>query len=145
MFIINPFSTWFGHHYAHLQETKTYVTARGVLRWFCWMWLVAVVGRCVVGCSTHNSYQPHPAVPAQHTTYSNICLGLLKMGIMMPEACWESVDNKHLTVASCWFSLSLHNLLTMHGHRNLKLKILSAHYGRGRLITVFTMFLSSGR
>jgi len=23
-------------------------------------------------------------------------------------------------VASCWFSLSLHNLLTMHGHRNLK-------------------------
>ena len=25
-----------------------------------------------------------------------------------------------LTVASCWFSLSLHNLLTMHGHRNLK-------------------------
>jgi len=22
---------------------------------------------------------------------------------------------------SCWFSLSLHNLLTMHGHRNLKL------------------------
>ena len=29
-------------------------------------------------------------------------------------------ENKHLTVASCWFSLSLHNLLTMHGHRNLK-------------------------
>ena len=26
------------------------ITARGVLRWFCWMWLVAVVGRCVVGC-----------------------------------------------------------------------------------------------
>jgi len=26
------------------------VTACGVLRWFCWMWLVAVVGRCVVGC-----------------------------------------------------------------------------------------------
>jgi hypothetical protein len=21
-----------------------------VLFWFCWMWLVAVVGRCVVGC-----------------------------------------------------------------------------------------------
>jgi len=31
------------------------------------------------------------------------------------------VDNTHLTVASCWFSLSLHNLLTMHGHRNLKI------------------------
>jgi len=28
---------------------KKCVTARGVLRWFCWMWLVAVVGRCVVG------------------------------------------------------------------------------------------------
>ena len=31
-------------------EQRPYVTARGVLRWFCWMWLVAVVGRCVVGC-----------------------------------------------------------------------------------------------
>ena len=39
---------------------------------------------------------------------------------MMPETCWDSVDNKHLIVASCWFSLSLHNLLTVHGHRNLK-------------------------
>ena len=76
MFIINTFSTCFGHHYVHLQENKTCVTARVVL---------------------------------------------LKMGIMMPETCWESVDNKLLTVASCWFSLSLHNLLTMHGHRNLKL------------------------
>jgi len=31
MFIINTFSTCFGHHYAHLQETKTCVTAHGVL------------------------------------------------------------------------------------------------------------------
>jgi len=31
-------------------EKRPCVTARGVLRWFCWMWLVAVVGRCVVGC-----------------------------------------------------------------------------------------------
>jgi len=23
-----------------------------VLCWFCWMWLVAVVGRCLVGAST---------------------------------------------------------------------------------------------
>jgi len=52
---------------------------------------------------------------------SNLRLVLLKMGIMMPETCWEIVENKHLIVASCWFSLSLHNLLTMHGHRNLKL------------------------
>ena len=28
----------------------------------------------------------------------------------MPETCWEIVKNKHLTLASCWFSLSLHNL-----------------------------------
>jgi len=42
-------STCFGHHYAHLQEIKDRVTALGVLCWFCWMWLVAVVGRWVVG------------------------------------------------------------------------------------------------
>jgi hypothetical protein len=43
-------STCFGHHYAHLRENKDRVTAFSVLLWFCWMWLVAVVGRCVVGC-----------------------------------------------------------------------------------------------
>jgi len=123
MFIINTFSICFGHHYAHLQENKMCVTARGVLRWFCWMWLVAVVGRCVVGCehcrtvtltvltpynaAPHNHYQPHQAEPVQHTTCSNTRLVLLKMGIMMPETCWESIDNKLLTVASCWFSISL--------------------------------------
>ena len=81
-------------------EQRPYVTACGVLRWFCWMWLVAVVGRCVVGCehcegycshpttqrpttatftvlaphntAPHNRYQPHPAEPAQHTTCNNI-------------------------------------------------------------------------
>ena len=58
MFIFNNFSTCFGHHYAHLQENKTYVTACVVLRWFCWMWLVG-----------------------------NIRLVLLKMGIMMSETC----------------------------------------------------------
>jgi len=42
-------STCFGHHYAHLQENKGPVTAFGVLFWFCWMWLVAVVGRCPAG------------------------------------------------------------------------------------------------
>ena len=34
-------------------------------------------------------------------------------------------NNPKLTVASCWFSVSLHNLLTMHGHRNLKLTDIS--------------------
>ena len=48
--LLTSVSTCFGHHYAHLQENKDLVTAFGVLLWFCWMWLVAVVGRCVVGC-----------------------------------------------------------------------------------------------
>jgi len=77
MFIFNNLSTCFGHHYAHFQENKTCVTACVVLRCFCWMWLVAVVGR----------YQPHPAETAQHNTCSNARLVLLKMGIMMPETC----------------------------------------------------------
>jgi hypothetical protein len=38
-----------GYHYAHLQENKEPVTAFGVLFWFCWMWLVAVGGRCLKG------------------------------------------------------------------------------------------------
>jgi len=38
-------STCVGHHYAHLQENKSPVTAFGVMFWFCWMWLVAVVGQ----------------------------------------------------------------------------------------------------
>ena len=56
MFIFNNFSTCFGHHYAHLQENKTYVTACGVLRWFCWLWLVAFVGRWVIGCEHCEGY-----------------------------------------------------------------------------------------
>jgi len=39
-------------------EQRQCVTAYGVLRWFCWMWLVAVVGRCVVGCETQCSCSP---------------------------------------------------------------------------------------
>ena len=42
--LLTSVSTCFGHHYAHLQENKGPVTAFGVLFWFCWMWLVAVVG-----------------------------------------------------------------------------------------------------
>ena len=60
-------STCFGHHYAHLQENKDRVTAFVVLLWFCWMWLVAVVGRCVVGCEqcSHPTTQ-HPATVTNH-------------------------------------------------------------------------------
>jgi len=75
--------------------------------------LFTVTFTVLVPCNAapHNRYQPHPAEAAQHNTCSNIRLVLLKMGIMMPETCWEIVKNKHLTVASCWFSLSLHNFL----------------------------------
>ena len=31
------------------------------------------------------------------------------------------INNKQLIVESCWFFLSPHTLLSMHGHRNLKL------------------------
>ena len=48
--LLTSVSTCFGHHYAHLQENKGPVTAFGVLFWFYWMWLVAVVGRCLAGC-----------------------------------------------------------------------------------------------
>ena len=37
-------------------EQRPCVTAHGVLCWFCWMWLVAVVGRCVVGCEQCEGY-----------------------------------------------------------------------------------------
>ena len=52
--LLTSVSTCFGHHYAHLQENKGPVTAFGVLFWFCWTWLVAVVGRCLAGCE-HDS------------------------------------------------------------------------------------------
>ena len=42
--LLTSVSTCFGHHYAHLQENKGSVTSFGVLLWFCWMWLVVVVG-----------------------------------------------------------------------------------------------------
>ena len=48
--LLTSVSTCFRHHYAHLQENKGPVTVFVVLFWFCWMWLVAVVGRCLVGC-----------------------------------------------------------------------------------------------
>ena len=64
--LLTSVSTCFGHHYAHLQENKGPVTAFDVLFWFCWMWLIAVVGRCVC---------------------SNRTFVLLKMGIMLPETC----------------------------------------------------------
>jgi len=60
-------------------EQRPCVTAYGVLRWFCWMWLVAVVGalRC-------------------------------RVRALCPKHVETEVDNKHMIVASYWFSLSSH-------------------------------------
>ena len=55
--LLTPVSTCFGHHYAHLQEKKGPVIAFGVLFWFCWMWLVAVVGRSLEGCEHYSALQ----------------------------------------------------------------------------------------
>ena len=51
--LLTSVSTCFGHNYAHLKEKKRPVTAFGVLFWFCWMWLVAVVGRCLARCENY--------------------------------------------------------------------------------------------
>jgi len=55
-FLLTSVSTCFGHHYAHLQENKGPVTAFGVLFWFCWMWSVAVVGRCLEGSAHYEGF-----------------------------------------------------------------------------------------
>ena len=54
--LLTSVSTCFGHHYAHLQENTGPVTAFGVLFWFCWMWLVAVVGGCLAGCDHYEGF-----------------------------------------------------------------------------------------
>ena len=49
MFIINFCLSMFRASLCPSSDDKDRVTAFGVF-WFCWMWLVAVVGRCVAGC-----------------------------------------------------------------------------------------------
>jgi len=76
--LLTSISTCFGHHYAHLQENKELVTAFGVLFWLCWMWLVAVVGRCLEGsehyegfCSTHSAHFLQDSAPQPLPTTSS--------------------------------------------------------------------------
>jgi hypothetical protein len=64
MFIINFYLNMFRHHYAHLQESKEPVTAFGVLFWFCWIWLVVVVGRCL----EESAPQPLPTTTSRTRT-----------------------------------------------------------------------------
>ena len=65
--LLTSVSTCFGHHYVYLQENKGPVTAFVVLFWFCWMCLVAVVGRCVVECEqcSHSTKQ-RPTTDTNH-------------------------------------------------------------------------------
>ena len=66
--LLTSVSTYFGHHYAHLQENKDPITAFGVLFWFCWMWLVVVVGRCIIGCEQCS----HPTTQRPTTATNHI-------------------------------------------------------------------------
>ena len=67
--LLTSVSTFVGHNYAHLQENKDPVTAIGVLFWLFWMWLVAVVVRCLTGCDLYEGFCSTP------------------LGIMIPETC----------------------------------------------------------
>ena len=63
--LLTSVSICLGHLYGHLQENKGPVTACGVLFWFCWMWLVAVVGHCVVEHCSHPTMQ-RPTTATNH-------------------------------------------------------------------------------
>jgi len=68
-----------------IRRTKTVYYCIWCLRWKCYMWLVAVVGRCVVGCEhcesksnlhsartlLHNAPQLQPATSSTNTICSN--------------------------------------------------------------------------
>ena len=79
------------------------LTCVGVTVWFCWGGVVSlcrlkqsfslqdVSTEVLTSCKTahHNCYQLHPAEPEQRTKCSNRAFDLLKMGVMMPETCWD--------------------------------------------------------
>ena len=85
------------------------------------MWLVAVVGRCVVGCEhCEPSHCSHPTTQRPTTATNHIQQNqrntplAVTHGLCSPEDghndAWKhvetEVDDKHLIVAYCWFSLS---------------------------------------
>ena len=83
--------------------------------------------------TVHTARGPTPRNHSQHkkcrTPYAVIhSLVLLKIGIMMPETCFDRslIINTRL-VASCWF-LSLHPTFMMHGHKSLKFKTDKENY-----------------
>ena len=114
-----------------IRRTSVCTAAYGVLHWLWWLWLC---GAAQLQCRT-----PYAAVHA---------LVLLKMGIMMPETCWDKsfIINIRL-VASCWF-LSLHPAFMMHSHKSLKLNCLLLILGllsNPNMVVVFWVFAQCGR
>jgi len=82
------------------RRTRLCSTAYGVLHWLCWLWLCGAGTRVVC-------------------TVWKLSL-VMKMGIMMPETCWDrSLTINIKLVTSCWF-LSLHPTFMMHFHKSLK-------------------------
>jgi len=62
-------STYFGHHYAHHQESKTVSYCMRCSAWVCRLWLAVVLWRCVV--SSYTRPQPTTAyTPRQNTACS---------------------------------------------------------------------------
>ena len=91
-------------------EQRPCVTAYDVLRWFCWMWLVAVVGRCVVGCE-HCS---HPTIQRPTTATNHIQqnqrstpYGRSKYNLHKQNATLSGRETLH-TVLSSEFSVNYH-------------------------------------
>ena len=83
--------------------TILYITAYGVLHWLCWLRLSGVGLRAV--CTVWSLLFDHSQHNQCRTPYAVIySTVLLKMGIMMPETCWDKslIINTRL-VASCWF------------------------------------------
>jgi len=94
----------FNYYSEKILSSKGWTTLRGFMltmwAYFRFLW------RCIVSkLWSERENQQDETVRCLLSTLSQHV-----SGIIMPETCWESVDNKHLTVSSCWFSLSLHNV-----------------------------------
>ena len=81
----------------------------------------------------HNTTVPQTATSSttrKYTPHAVTSVFLLKMGIKMPETCWDSVNNQHPLLAMnhlyCCILLVFfpHALLTMHGHSNIEITTL---------------------
>ena len=86
-----------------------------------WSRVVSIVR---ISCIQLSFLTVFPLLLQCRTPYAAVhSLVLLKMGIMMPETCWDRRLTINIRlVASCWF-LSLHPTFMMHGHKSLKSQI----------------------